>query len=77
MPMKQDSDVLENEKHRSLSKNEVAFLINLIDQVAKRGGFHANEFMDIGIVYGHLNDIYKYMEASGSTSSSNDTTDNE
>lgn len=36
---------------------ELDFLINMIDQVSKRGAFYTSEFIDVGIIYNRLNAI--------------------
>ena len=47
-----------DDENESLTSDELIFLSNMIDQIAKRGAFHPTEFVDIGLVYNKI----KYLQ---------------
>lgn len=47
------------EEKDCLNQNELVFLLNMIDQLSKRGSFHPSEFIDVGLVYNRIKSLHQ------------------
>ena len=54
----------ECEINQNLTKQEIGFLIALIEQVTQRGAFRAQELRDIGTIYERLKEIFNLEKIS-------------